>query len=31
VVQSGGHMRAYIGRAYIPEMLPPGLKAEEIK
>ena len=31
VVQSGGHMRAYMGRAYIPEMLPPGLKAEEIK
>jgi hypothetical protein len=31
VVQSGGHMRAYLGRAYIPEMLPPGLKAEQIK
>jgi Protein of unknown function (DUF2844) len=31
VVQSGGHMRAYVGRAYIPEMLPAGLKAEEIK
>jgi len=31
VVQTGGHMRAYIGRAYIPEMLPAGLKAEEIK
>jgi len=31
VVQSGGRMRAYVGRAYIPEMLPAGLKAEEIK
>jgi Protein of unknown function (DUF2844) len=31
VVQSGGHMRAFMGRAYIPEMLPAGLKAEQIK
>jgi hypothetical protein len=31
VVQTGGHMRAYSGRAYLPEMLPPGLKADEIK
>jgi hypothetical protein len=31
VVQTGGHMRAYVGRAYIPEMLPPGLKVEDIK
>ncbi len=31
VVQGGGHMRAYMGRAYLPEMLPPGLKVEEIK
>ena len=31
VVQAGGHMRAYFGRAYIPEMLPQGLKVEEIK
>jgi hypothetical protein len=31
VVQSGGHMRAYVGRAYVPEMLPQGLNAEEIK
>jgi len=31
VVQSAGHMRAYMGRAYLPEMLPAGLKAEEIK
>jgi len=31
VVETGGHMRAYVGRAYLPEMLPPGLKADEIK
>jgi hypothetical protein len=31
VVESGGHMRAYVGRAYVPEMLPQGVKAEEIK
>ncbi|HXW92384.1 MAG TPA: DUF2844 domain-containing protein [Terriglobales bacterium] len=31
VVQAGGRMRAYMGRAYIPEMLPPGLKVEGIK
>jgi len=30
VVQSGGHMRAYWGRAYVPEMLPQGVKADEI-
>ena len=31
VVQTGGHMGAYFGRAYLPEMLPPSLKADEIK
>ncbi|HXY14342.1 MAG TPA: DUF2844 domain-containing protein [Terriglobales bacterium] len=31
VVQTGGHMRAYVGRAYVPEMLPQGVHAEEIK
>jgi len=31
VVQEGGHMRAYVGRAYLPEMLPPGVQAQEIK
>ena len=31
VVQTGGHMGAYFGRAYLPEMLPSSLKAEEIK
>jgi hypothetical protein len=31
VVQSGGHMRAYSGRAYLPGLLPPGVRAEEIR
>ena len=31
VVQAGGHMRAYWGRAYVPEMLPQGVNADEIR
>ncbi len=31
VVQSGGHMRAYSGWAYLPELLPPGVRAEAIR
>jgi hypothetical protein len=31
VVQSGGHMRAYFGRAYIPELVPQGIPIEEIQ
>ena len=31
VVQSGGHMRALFGRAYVPQMLPRGVLAEEIQ
>jgi Protein of unknown function (DUF2844) len=31
VVQTGGHMRAYVGRAYVPEMLPEGITPEEIR
>ena len=31
VIQTGGHMRAYFGRVYIPEQLPPTVKAEEIR
>ena len=31
VVQSGGHMRAYVGRVYLPSMLPRGVSAEEIQ
>jgi len=31
VVQASGHMRAYWGRAYVPEMLPQNVNADEIK
>jgi Protein of unknown function (DUF2844) len=31
VVQSGGHMRALTGRAYVPEMIPSGTKVDEIR
>jgi hypothetical protein len=31
VVQSDGHMRAYNGRAYVPDLLPAGVRAEEIR
>ncbi len=31
VVQSGGHMRAYSGRAYLPQLLPAGVSAAEIE
>jgi hypothetical protein len=31
VVQSGGHMRSFSGRAYIPAMLPQGVTAEAIR
>lgn len=31
VIQTGGQMRNYFGRAYIPDMLPSGVKADEIK
>lgn len=31
IVQSGGHMRSFTGRAYIPEMLPAGVSAEAIR
>ena len=31
VLQSGGHMRSFAGRAYIPEMLPQGISAEAIR
>jgi hypothetical protein len=31
VVQTGGHMRALFGRAYVPQMLPRGVLAEEIQ
>jgi len=31
VVQSGGHMRAYSGFAYVPKLMPAGVRAEEIR
>jgi hypothetical protein len=31
VVQSGGHQRGFVGRAYVPEMLPDGVQLQEIK
>lgn len=31
VVEMGGHMRAFEGRAYVPEMLPQGVRAEDIR
>jgi hypothetical protein len=31
VVHSGGHMRWFAGQAYVPEMLPPGVRAEVIQ
>jgi hypothetical protein len=31
VVHSGGHMRAYAGRAYLPGLLPAGVDPKEIK
>lgn len=31
VVESGGHMRAFVGRAYVPSMLPEGVRPEDIQ
>lgn len=31
VVHSSGHMRAFVGKAYLPEMLPQGVAADEIR
>ena len=31
VLESGGHMRSFAGRAYIPEMVPAGISAEAIR
>lgn len=31
VVQTFGHMGAYYGRAYLPDMLPAGVEADQIK
>ena len=31
VVHSSGHMRAFAGNAYLPQNLPPGVSAEDIR
>jgi hypothetical protein len=31
VVQVAGHMRAFSGKAYVPQMLPAGIRAEDIQ
>jgi len=31
VVYSGGHMRAFFGKAYVPEMMPKGVTADAIQ
>ncbi|MEN6320917.1 MAG: DUF2844 domain-containing protein [Syntrophaceae bacterium] len=31
VVKTGGRMRAYIGRAYVPELVPQGVSIEELQ
>jgi hypothetical protein len=31
VLYSGGHMRAFFGKAYVPDMLPQGVTADAIK
>lgn len=31
VIESGGHMRAFHGRAYVPSLLPKGLSAEVVR
>ncbi len=31
VVESGGHMRAYSGRAYLPAFIPPGVPLSELR
>ena len=31
VIETGGHMRAYYGRVYVPQMVPAAVTAEEIR
>lgn len=31
VIQSHGHMRAFVGRAYLPQMMPAGVSADAIQ
>jgi hypothetical protein len=31
VVQSGGRMRAFVGKAYVPQAVPQGVALDEIR
>jgi hypothetical protein len=31
VIHSGGHMRGFVGRAYVPQLVPPDVSIDEIK
>ena len=31
VVESGGHMRGFVGRAYLPAALPPGVNVQDLQ
>jgi len=31
VIQISGHMRSFVGRAYVPQMMPAGVKVEDIR
>jgi hypothetical protein len=31
IVQSGGRARAFVGRAYLPQMMPSGVRAQDIQ
>jgi hypothetical protein len=31
IVQSGGHMRAFVGKAYVPQAVPQGVAIDEIR
>lgn len=31
VVQSGGHMRAHFGRAYVPQLVPQGVSVDQLQ
>lgn len=31
VIQVSGHMRSFLGKAYVPQMLPAGVRAEDVR
>lgn len=31
VVESGGHMRSYVGRAYVPQLVPQGVPVDQLQ